>query len=135
VLIADDHAVVRKGVRLILQCRPDIEVCGEAEDGQEAINSTISLRPTLIIMDLNMPILGGFEAAKVIREMLPNIRIIFYSIEDGDQVVSDARSLGDGFVSKSELVATLLDAVEIVVLHKSTYFPDAPTHRPTSVRG
>jgi DNA-binding NarL/FixJ family response regulator len=136
VLIADDHAAVRRGVRSIIESRPKTEVCGEAEDGQEAINSAASLRPDLIILDVTMPVLGGFGAAKVLREMLPNIPILFYSMHEGEYIISEAKRLGaSGFVCKSDLAATLLDAVEALVVHKSTYFPgskDEPKPLPVS---
>ncbi len=73
VLIADDHPVVRKGVCPILESRNDLEVCGEATNGEEAVQESLRLNPDLIILDVTMPVLDGFSAARKIRELLPKI--------------------------------------------------------------
>ena len=71
ILIVDDHEAVRKGVCAILSARLDIEVCGEAVNGKEAIEKTKELKPDLIILDVTMPVLNGFDAAREIRKILP----------------------------------------------------------------
>ena len=68
ILIADDHEAVRKGVCAILSAREDVEICGEAENGKEAIEKAHALKPDLIILDITMPVLSGFEAAREIRK-------------------------------------------------------------------
>jgi len=83
VLIADDHDIVRKGVRNVLRARADVEVSGEAADGKEAIDLALNLKPDVIILDLSMPVLGGFAAAIELRRLLPETPIIFYSMHDG----------------------------------------------------
>jgi DNA-binding NarL/FixJ family response regulator len=126
VLIADDHSAVRRGVRAILLSREDVDVCGEAADGKEAITKALNLRPDLIVLDLTMPIMGGFAAAKALRQMLPEIPIIFYSMHEGEPLMQEAKLLGvRGYVSKSQISGMLLDAVEAVVVHKGTFFPDS----------
>ena len=67
ILIADDHEAVRKGVCAILGSRDDVEICGEAENGKEAIEKAVALTPDLIVLDITMPVLSGFEAAREIR--------------------------------------------------------------------
>jgi DNA-binding NarL/FixJ family response regulator len=71
ILIADDHPVVRKGVCSILESRNDLEVCGEATNGEEAVQKSLRLNPDLIVLDVTMPVLDGFSAARKIRELLP----------------------------------------------------------------
>jgi two-component system, NarL family, response regulator NreC len=124
VLIADDHDVVRRGVRSILLSRPDVEVCGEASDGQEAIEKALELKPDIIVLDLTMPVMGGFAAAAELRRRLPDIPILFYSIHDGAYLVAEAKRLGvQGFVSKSRISEALLEAIDAVVVRKTTFFP------------
>jgi DNA-binding NarL/FixJ family response regulator len=126
VLIADDHSVMRRGVRSLLLAREDIEVCGEASDGKDAVNRAAILRPDLIILDLSMPGMDGFEAAKIMQRVVPNIPIIFYSMHDGARLVEEAKQIGvRGFVCKSDRSNRLLDAVEAIIDHKSTFFPDS----------
>jgi DNA-binding NarL/FixJ family response regulator len=124
ILIADDHDAVRKGVRAVLLTRCDIEVCGEACDGREAIHKALVLNPDLIILDLTMPVMGGFAAAVELRQLLPEVPILFYSMHEAAHLIKDAKQIGvRGFVSKSHISETLLDAVDAVVLHKNTFFP------------
>jgi DNA-binding NarL/FixJ family response regulator len=126
VLIADDHTAVRRGVRSILLSRPDVTICAEASDGREAVDHAIRCRPDLIILDLTMPRMGGFEAAKMLRTLLPDIPILFYSMHDSQQVIRDAKALGvHGFLCKSEISAMLLEALEALVDRKATFFPDS----------
>src|ERR1700684_2611072 len=79
ILVADDHESVRKGVCVILGTRADIEVCGEAANGREAIDKAQELKPDLIILDITMPVLSGIDAAEMIRKTLPNVPILFLS--------------------------------------------------------
>lgn len=127
---------MRKGVCTILHSRADIEVCGEAADGREAIDKALELKPDLLILDLTMPVMGGFEAAVELlklRERLdhrgtivPDIPIIFYSMHEGSQLIRHAQEIGvRGFVSKRNITDTLLDAVDAVVLRRQTFFPDS----------
>jgi DNA-binding NarL/FixJ family response regulator len=113
VLIADDHAVVRMGVRLLLETDPKWQVCGEAIDGEEALREIVKLAPDVVILDLIMPVKNGFQVAKEIRQIAPSARIIFFSIHN---VPAIAREVGaDAFVTKSSGVEALLAAVERVV--------------------
>jgi len=120
-LVANDHEAVRKGVCAILAIRLDIEVCGEASNGQEAIAH--ALKPDLIILDITMPVLNGLDAAQVIRLTLPELPILLLTIDDGKHIIEDARKIGiDGFVCKSEASATLLAAVDAVLCNQP-FFP------------
>ena len=77
IIIADDHDAVRKGVRAVLLTRYDIEVCGEACDGREAFHKALVLNPDLIILDLTIPVMGGFAAAVELRQLLPEVPSFF----------------------------------------------------------
>jgi DNA-binding NarL/FixJ family response regulator len=123
-LLVDDHESVRAGVTAILSSRPNIEVCGEATNGQEAVEKARALQPDLIILDVNMPVLDGIHSAKEIRTFLPDVPILFFSMHDGVYLVHEAKMAGvQGFVSKTDARATLLDAIDALA-RKQTYFPD-----------
>jgi len=121
-LIVDDHEAVRKGVRAILRSSPDLEVCGEAINGEDAVAKAQELKPDLIILDITMPVLDGFGAAKEIRNM-SDVPILFYSMNDGRAVMESAKAIGaNGFVTKSEPAVVLLKAVS-ALSKKQTFFP------------
>lgn len=123
-LLVDDHESVRMGVAAILSSRPNLEVCGEASNGKEAVEKAKELKPDIIIMDVNMPVLDGIHSAKEIRVFLPEVPILFFSMHDGVYLVHEAKMAGvQGLVSKTDARATLLDAVD-ALLKKQTYFPD-----------
>jgi YesN/AraC family two-component response regulator len=86
ILVVDDHEAVRRGVCTILASRSEFEVCGEAANGEEAIEKAISLKPDLLILDINMPVLGGFGAAKEIQRLLPEVRIFFSRCTTADSL-------------------------------------------------
>jgi two-component system nitrate/nitrite response regulator NarL len=122
-LLVDDHESVRVGVTAILSSRPDIQVCGEASNGKEAIEKARELKPDLIILDVTMPVLDGINSAKEIRTFLPDVPILFFSMHDGVYLVHEAKMAGvQGFVSKTEARATLLDAIDALA-KKENYFP------------
>ena len=123
ILIVDDHEAVREGVRAILTRRNDIEVCGEAVNGQEAIEKAFELTPDLIILDINMPILGGISAAKEIKTRLPQVLILLFSMHQSNQLIREAQLLGvQGYVNKGQAGVMLLTAVDAVSRMK-TFFP------------
>jgi DNA-binding NarL/FixJ family response regulator len=122
VLIADDHEVVRKGVCSILESRDNLHVCGEANNGEEAIKKAQQLNPDLIILDVTMPVRDGFSAASQIKEMLPNVPILMLSMHDGRSMVRAAQAAGaQGFVTKADVAGVLLKAVD-ALLQGQTYF-------------
>jgi DNA-binding NarL/FixJ family response regulator len=124
VLVADDHDATRKGVRTILS-HDGIEVCGEASNGIEAVTNAVELRPDIVILDLTMPLMGGFEAARELRKVLPDIPVLIYSMHESDQLIKESRRVGvRGFVSKSEISKALPEAVNALVVQKATFFPD-----------
>ena len=113
ILVADDHEAVRRGLRSLLETQAQWKVCGEAEDGNDAVEKTKSLKPDLVILDISMPNLSGFGAAKLIKELSPDTAILVYSMHRSQAFLDEARRIGvDGYVAKSEDGATLLMAVD-----------------------
>jgi DNA-binding NarL/FixJ family response regulator len=122
ILVADDHEVVRKGVRAILTSNFQGMECIEATNGQEAIRKAMAIHPDIVILDINMPVLGGFGAAKEIQRLLPQIPILFFTMNAGEPFVSEARKAGvQGFVAKDRAGEDLIRAVE-ALLRKETFF-------------
>jgi two-component system, NarL family, response regulator NreC len=127
ILVVDDHETVRRGVCSILESRKDVEICGEAAKGQDAIEKASQLTPDLIILDVTMPELDGFAAARQIRTFQPEVPIIMLSMHDGQQIAREAQRVGaQGFVSKSAAGHVLLKAVDIV-LQGQNFFPTLNT--------
>src|SRR5690242_3389928 len=113
ILIADDHEVVRMGVRLLLAGNPEWELCGEAVDGRQAIQKAVELVPDVVILDLTMPELNGFQAAQLIRRLTPSAKIIFFSMHE---IPITARAVGgDAFVAKSSAARDLPAALQRVL--------------------
>jgi DNA-binding NarL/FixJ family response regulator len=113
ILVADDHEVIRRGVRALLAAGKDCEICGEAVDGQDAVEKARQLRPDLIIMDVSMPNLNGLEATRAIRRSLPGTQILILTQHDSQEMMRQALNAGArGFVVKSSVAHDLLNAVE-----------------------
>ncbi len=123
ILIADDHEVMRRGVRGLLESHDEWAVCGEAFEGKEAVAKSRELRPDLIIMDINMPGLTGIDAAQQIRRENPSAKILFFSVHESAQTVREVVNVGArGYVAKSRAGHDLIDAVRNV-LAGGTFFP------------
>jgi NarL family two-component system response regulator LiaR len=113
ILIVDDHAVLRKAVRRLLESRSDFEVCGEAEDGPRAIKMAAELKPDVVILDIVMPTMNGFEAARKIKLVSPHSRIVILMSHKDKQLLEEARNIGAVcYVPKSDPVLELIDAVK-----------------------
>jgi len=109
VLIADDNAFVRQSLRELFDREEDFEVCGEAENGREAIEKAQELHPDLILLDLSMPVMNGLHAARALKRVTPEMPIIMFSAYGNSFVEKEARSAGvSALVSKSEPVSVLL---------------------------
>jgi DNA-binding NarL/FixJ family response regulator len=112
ILLADDHQLIRKGLRAIIEGNKDWLVCGEAENGQEAIERTLELQPDLIILDVTMPVLNGLQAARQIRELAPATKILMLSMHDSPQLANEAVRVGaDGYLTKTGARGDLLDTI------------------------
>jgi DNA-binding NarL/FixJ family response regulator len=109
VLIADDNAFVRQALCELFEREGDFEVCGEAEDGRQAIAAATCLHPDLVVLDISMPIMNGFDAARVLRTLLPTLAIILYSAGVDKALELQARSIGvSEVVSKGAPVSVLI---------------------------
>ena len=101
-----------------------IEVCGEATNGQEALIKALQLKPDLVILDITMPVLDGFSAAREITKRLPGVGILLLSMHESASMVNVAKSSGArGYVAKSEGIAPILKAVDAIA-HNKTFFPN-----------
>jgi DNA-binding NarL/FixJ family response regulator len=117
ILIADDHDVVRMGIRLLLESQPGWVVCGEARTGREAVAKALELRPDLIILDVSMPELNGVEVTRQIRRTLP-ASILIVTMYDSERMARAAIEAGaSGYLSKADAGQVLLDAVHAVLGH------------------
>lgn len=115
VLIADDHAVLRAGLRMLLEREPDLTVVGEAADGLEVLRQARTLRPDIVIMDLAMPVLGGVEATRRLRAELPETRVLILSQHDDESYLKSALAAGAaGFALKRAADSELLAAIRAV---------------------
>lgn len=124
ILIADDHAVVREGTRRILEQESDMEVVGEAGDGEEAVNLATSLKPDVAIMDISMPKMDGIEATKLIKAACPSISVLVLSAYDDDQFVFSLLEAGAaGYLLKSVRSRELVDAIRAVYSGESVLHP------------
>jgi DNA-binding NarL/FixJ family response regulator len=120
VLIADDHAVFREGLRVLLQAQPDLVVVGEASDGEEAVRKAEQLTPDVIVMDLTMPRCGGIEAINRLRRAQIKARVLVLSMHDDQTYLRAALAAGAaGYVPKRAAAKQLLDAIREVAQHRS----------------
>jgi DNA-binding NarL/FixJ family response regulator len=122
ILVADDHEVVRRGLRALLSSRPSWTVCGEATTGQEAITLTRWRQPDIVIMDICMPELNGFEATRAIRKMLPKTEILILSVHYSEQLIREIVDAGArAYLLKSDPDEDILSAIEALANHKSFF--------------
>jgi two-component system response regulator NreC len=123
ILIADDNEAVRKGACSILQSRQDIEVCGEASTGKDAVIKAQLLKPDLVILDFSFPDSSGLDVAMEVRESLPEVPILLLTAH-GSPMIDEIRKRGlQGYVSKSEAGTTLLAAIDAILGSKRSFFP------------
>ena len=116
VLIVDDHPMVAEGIQSILETYDDIEVVGTLGNGQDAVDQVTALRPDVILMDLNMPGLGGLSATEIILERLPETRILILSMHDSPEYISTALSHGaKGYVLKDVPTEEIKQAIDAVM--------------------
>jgi DNA-binding NarL/FixJ family response regulator len=122
ILVADDHEVVRHGVRSLLEGHPGWEVCAEAGDGREAVEKAVHLKADVVILDIGMPNLNGLEATRQILRSVPQARVLILTMHESEQVVREVLEAGArGFLLKSDAGRDLVAAVEALQRHK-TFF-------------
>jgi DNA-binding NarL/FixJ family response regulator len=122
ILIADDHGIVREGLRRLLESEPDIKVCAEASDGREALELVAKEQPSLVILDITMPRLGGLETLERLRAEHPGVKVILLSMHGDPQFIRSAVTLGvDGYILKDGRAGEVVAAVR-AVLRGGSYF-------------
>ncbi|MBT3189140.1 MAG: response regulator transcription factor [Anaerolineae bacterium] len=115
VLIADDHAIVRSGVRMLLEVEPDFEVVGEAEDGEQAISLTEKLQPDIVLMDISMPGIDGLEATRQIKSQWPDINIVVLTMHRSEEHFFEMLKKGaSGYLLKGAEPGDLIHALRVV---------------------
>jgi DNA-binding NarL/FixJ family response regulator len=115
VLIVDDHAFIRRGVQTILHPFPEWELCGEADNGNDAIRMAEELKPDVIIMDLSMPGLNGIAAARAIRKTQPDVKILLLTLHESAELVRSAfRAGARGYLLKTDAEQELVKALTVV---------------------
>lgn len=125
ILIADDHEVVRQGIRTILSARPEWEICGEAVNGQDAIRLAGELHPDAIIMDITMPVMSGLEATRQLSKDKTSAPVLIFTMHESRSLAESVRETGArGFVFKSRAARDLIHALEILLSGGSYYGPD-----------
>jgi DNA-binding NarL/FixJ family response regulator len=119
IVIADDHDLMRRGVKTLIQSHPGWEVCGEAQTGREAILKAEELKPDVLILYIGMPDLNGIEAARRIRKASPSVEVLILSMHYSDQLIRDILEAGvRGYIVKSDSDRDLIIAVETLANHK-----------------
>lgn len=124
IVLADDHAVVREGTCQLLNLEPDIEVVGEASNGQEAIDLVESLKPQVVVMDVRMPDMGGVEATKQIKKRFPDVEVLVMTAYDDDEFIFASLEVGaSGYLLKTAPVKELIQAIHEVAEGQSALDP------------
>ena len=119
-LVADDHGIVRGGLRLLLERQPDMDVVAEAEDGAAAVEEALRTRPDVCVLDVAMPRLTGLQAAREIKSQMPDTAVLILSMHDDERYLFDALKAGaSGYVLKREADEALVDAVRAVAAGES----------------
>lgn len=124
IIIADDHQIVRQGLRVLLEKEPDMQVVGEAEDGQTTVSLTKKLHPHVVLMDIKMPDLNGIEATRQILSELPDVKIIALSMyPDQRFVMNMLKSGARGYLLKDSAFEELAQAIRLVMANKTYLCP------------
>lgn len=115
ILLADDHTILRAGLRMMLNAQPDMEVIGEAQDGRQAINTTMTLQPDIVLMDITMPDMNGIEATKQIKRVAPEVKVLVLTMHENDEYVFQALRAGaSGYILKEAADTELITALHVL---------------------
>lgn len=137
ILIADEHAVVRAGMRSIIEAFPQWSIVAEAADGKDAVAKAIATKPDLAILDYSLPLLNGIEATRLIRRCVPNIEILIFTMHDNESLLRELATAGArGYVRKSDPQECLISAIRSLGNHKPC-FPDGASrilHKASSAK-
>jgi DNA-binding NarL/FixJ family response regulator len=128
ILIADDHSIVRSGLKKVLDAKPDMEVVAEAEDGHEAVEKALKEDVHLVVLDVSMPRKTGIQAAAELHKRKPELRVLMLSMHDSEQFLFEALKAGaSGYVLKSGADTDIVDAVRAAMRGDSYLYPSAVT--------
>jgi two-component system, NarL family, response regulator NreC len=142
ILIADDHGVIRAGLRALLEDIPDITVVGEASDGVEAIVKAVELKPDILLMDLSMPNMGGIEATLQLSQKEPKVRVLILTVHEEESLLKEVVRMGAaGYIVKRAAQEDLLHAIRVVArgdlyIHPTmtrALFKETPAYTPLQV--
>lgn len=129
ILIADDHEMVRRGLRGVISDHPGWELCGEATTGREAVDMALRLRPHIVIMDITMPELTGLEATRQIRQALPDAQVLILTMHSSGEIVREVLAAGArGYVIKKDAARVLEHALESLQQGKPFLTPEVSDH-------
>jgi DNA-binding NarL/FixJ family response regulator len=124
VLVADDHGIVREGLRRLLEAETDLEISGEARDGREVLEQVEEHSPEIVVLDISMPRLGGLETLERLRSKYPDVKVILLSVHGDAPFIQSAISLGaDGYVLKNGRAADIVTAIRAVTKGGSYFSP------------
>lgn len=119
IILADDHSLVRRGIRSLLGSHSGWQVCGEAADGRETLEKVDELKPDILILDLNMPELNGLEVTRRVHKMCPGVEVLVLTVHDSEQIMRQVLEAGArGYMLKSDAGHELLSAVDTVRRHR-----------------
>lgn len=122
ILIADDHELVRRGVRTLLEAEPGWSVVAEASDGQEALEKAKETKPEIVVLDISMPRLSGLETARRFKSMFPQVKVLMLTVHDSERLALEVLNAGArGYVTKSDTARDLVNAIEALRRDK-TFF-------------
>src|SRR6184192_665586 len=115
ILLADDHTILRAGLKMMLNAQPDMEVVGEAHDGHQAISEAQRLHPDIVLMDITMPDMNGIEATRQIKKLLPEIKVLILTMHEHDEYVFQALRAGaSGYMLKEAAATELIAALRVI---------------------
>jgi DNA-binding NarL/FixJ family response regulator len=120
ILIADDHEIVRRGLRALLETRDDLVVCAEAQDGREAVDLAIQHKPDIAVLDVSLPTLNGIEATRQIRRDSPHTEVLVFTMHNSDELISEVLHAGarGGYLLKTEADEQIFNAVSALARHR-----------------
>jgi len=122
IFLADNHVLIRGGLRILLKARSDFSICGEADNGIDAVKLAIGAKPDVAIMNVNMPGINGIEATRQIRKVLPNTEILIFTAEDNEDIMRECLRAGaGGYLLKSASDEQIIEAIEALGEHRGYY--------------
>ena len=128
-ILADDHALVRSGLRMLLEAQPDMEIVAEVENGREAVEKTLEIRPDIVLMDVMMPDMNGIEATRIIKESVPETAVMALTMYEDEQYFYEMLKAGaSGYVPKRAAPEVLVTAIHTVARGEVFLYPSMAAH-------